>query len=223
MQPRASDAQWSKLPNGELSYHTDYTSYMAFHCANFADEWVDVTCSPLAGGNGIVIWNNGASMTLSVTPTSGFLDATNVSKRVFLGAIQQTVGGNGNFIFPAGAHPRSPMITFSVGIMTSTPFPWGAGMYKGYNVPAPATSIAPNCCDGWSSVGTLPITAPPAGFTYSSIAIDRFTRPVLLAQDNTIIVEASYGLIPEPSTVVLLGSGLVGVAGVLARRRRRAA
>ena len=68
---------------------------------------------------------------------------------------------------------------------------------------------------------TIPFVPPPAGTTY----ICQNPAEVLLYDANDVLrarlINETHEILPEPGSVLLLGSGLAGVAAVAARRRRR--
>jgi hypothetical protein len=213
--PSAARAQgWTKTPDGEFAYVTTFTTSGHFTCVAAL-----AVGSCLATDNAVTITNGSASLTLTFLGVSGDLTATNVRTPMTIGTIQRQVTGVGPFTFPVVTNPNVPLFDFRIEVATTTPLAssgyWNAGFR---NV---GDDVAGNCCEGHHTYVQLPVAMPPAPVTYTAIIIDTFGSPVIPNTDGTMQLQASVGLVPEPSTNVLVLSGLAGVALVSWRRRMK--
>jgi hypothetical protein len=68
---------------------------------------------------------------------------------------------------------------------------------------------------------TLSVGVSPPGFTYNNIAYTFSPFPFSIVGNGVTALEAQAGAIPEPATMMLVGSGLALAA--LRRRRARSA
>jgi hypothetical protein len=213
--PAALRAQgWSTLPGGDVIFTDTYTTSGTFYCTQggFAPG-----SSCVASGNRLTLGNNGAFITLEFVGRTQSIAAGNASVRTELGTLITTVSGTGPFVFPRPLNPN--VLTFGLDLRIASTSLGASGVGFGYIVTNPPANQPVNCCENLMTYATFGVPQPPAHYTYRGVTFDRFADFTLRPIDEIRTVSATVGLIPEPSTYVLLGAGLAAMFGVVRRRR----
>ncbi|GLC25499.1 hypothetical protein rosag_20120 [Roseisolibacter agri] len=168
------------------------------------------TCNQGAGGAALSVTCTGGGFTLNYTGVNTFpgnyLSGSNVSLGTF------TISGTGDVTVPGST------VNFTLLVDNTVPSS-GTGNFSGFITGQIRVGQA-----GLSNFSSLIWSPNPTtvadGVTYSLI-LDAVTGGVNIPVNGNVDIRARgvVSTIPEPSTYALLGSGLLGLAG-LARRRR---
>ncbi|MCC6773006.1 MAG: PEP-CTERM sorting domain-containing protein [Gemmatimonadaceae bacterium] len=203
---------WQRLPNGELGYRTDYTSTGFFAC----NQWFITRGACRVNGSSVTLTNAGNSLTLTYHGYSTSVLATAHSKTTPIGYIEKSFTGSGPFIFPRTRTPNAYYVNFWIAVSTVTPVMssgiWNGGYLLGQNG-LKAVNLSAH------SKFLLPVSPPPSPATYNGLASYDFTNPDVTLDNQRMYFDANVSITPEPATIVLLGTGLVGTFGAWRRRR----
>ena len=165
------------------------------------------------GTNAVTIGSGSGSATLTFHGLTSTFDVTNARSPVFtVGEFE--LNASEGFIFPThSSNPRLPMLRFALTFTQSGPVA-ATGTKHWQFGPGGRESLTLQMGRGYM---VLPIG--PASDAYSRIVYDFTPFPFTVIPGTRTPLNATVGAVPEPGTMMLLGSGLAGL--VMARRRRR--
>jgi hypothetical protein len=197
---------WTRLPNGEWGIMVNYATSGVFQCGRYVPKG-----SCVAQGNKLSMTNFGNTLTLEF---HGVQDAVFASSKVgpqyhppfSLGTITKTYTGTGPFTPKLGTVPRN-YIKFYLSAGFATPFGQvGGDLNARLN----------------AHHGQFHMSGGKGVLEGARIAIDNVSRPDWDYNDFAPVdFTATATVNPEPVTMLMVGSGLVGIGGILRRRRKR--
>ena len=205
---------WSVLPNGELGYSHNLTTAGRFGCG----QYYAAGSGCLASGNSVTLFTPASSMTITFTASTQTVVATN-SRDVDLvmGTLTKTFTG-APFTVPAMLNPKHLVFSFSLLLSSTLPMATTGRLSWGYSAQT-GTAFPYDYAISFSDYVQLGVTPPPSPYTYSSMVYDTFRGLDVTFDTTPQTITGRVGIIPEPATTVLLGTGVV-VLGVVARGRR---
>jgi hypothetical protein len=214
-------AQWSVGPDGTLRYNTDYHTVGTFSCNPSNLPFVSGSCS--ASGNVLTLRSGGSTLTTTFLGAGRAITVTNQGDQIVPVGVLQSVLSGGPFVMPMLAGLQTQPL-FVLNIVLSSVNPLGLGHWERQFVRTEDFAITGNCCQAPDHffLNTTPLP-PGLGFTGPlSLVYDHLTQEVIRGETGSLTLQARVGIVPEPSTLVLLATGLVGVlAHGRGRRFRR--
>jgi hypothetical protein len=156
--------------------------------------------------------SNTATLTFNGVDTT--LDIDNVARPVTLGHFQVT--GSPGFTFPTRPNPTTPILRFNFNIRETSPVE-GTKTKDLWFGPGGKPDLPLLMGEDHMSFG---LTTSSPGFRYNAVVYSLAPFPFTIAGKGVTDFTARVGVVPEPTTFVLVGGGLA--AAIAARRRRRA-
>lgn len=140
------------------------------------------------------------------------LQVKNVDTPVALGTFH--IDSTPGFTFPPRGNPNLPVLHFGLVFEHTSPT---AGIGRiGWTFGPGGGSLLP-ILTGISHVG-MPLDVNPPDIGYAAIVYTVRPFPFSIPGSGTLDLAADVGVVPEPGTMLLVGSGIAGLIG--ARRRR---
>lgn len=194
---------YTVLPDGNVVFNTALSTQGVFLCA---------AVSPCAGGgtSNIVLGAGEEAISISFTGIDATFAVGNTAQPVTLGSFSVTTARTA---FPSAANVNVPILSFQLILTHEQPAAGTTARNYGFG-PGGGTTLRVLTGFEWFS---LPIGANPPGYRYDSIVYSLQPFPFSLDIAGVTPLMAEVGVIPEPGTLLLVGSGLA-----LAAARRRA-
>jgi hypothetical protein len=198
------------LPDGNVVFNVAYTTTGVFQCHT-------AMCTG-SGTSSVTLGAGDNATTLTFTGVSATAAVGNTLTAVPIGSFESTPVGP-DFTFPAGMNPNVPILAFTLTATQSSPVPdsvpshWTFGPGGGSDLPLLSAAL-----DHFA----LSLGVNPPGFNYPRAVYTFSPFPFSILGSGVTVLEAQAGAIPEPATMLLVGSGLAGAAALRRRRARRA-
>jgi PEP-CTERM motif-containing protein len=191
------------LPNGDLVFDASISTNGLFTCGTV------VACTG-SGTNSITLTSGGGTATFLFTAVSTSFVVGNSTIPVTVGTFTDST--TPGFLLPDNININTHLFSIDVTLSQSSPAVGLDRVNWGFN------RTFTRFGEGMRTYFQLPIGSQPPQYHYTSIIYslraDEFTLPTNGSKD----LVADTGVVPEPTSLVLAGTGLVGA---LYRRRKR--
>lgn len=201
------------LPDRSIEFNVTMSTRGIFTCLR------GVPCSG-SGTNSITLGSGASTARLTFTAiNNASFGVGNVAKTVSLGTV--TAVSSEGFTFPrSGALGDRGSFRLALTVAHTSPTVSTRGRSLIFGPGGRPDAPLLQSSNGGNSF-VFPTGPKPAGYNYAAIDYSMRPWPFTIRGNGTTNVTARVGATPEPSTLLLLGSGLA--YGAYARRRKRAA
>ena len=195
------------LPDGQVAFDTALTTSGVFRCQGV------IVCSG-SGTNSVTLGSGDKQATITFNGVDKEFQVTNRAQPVGLGTFD--IVSTPGFTFPERGNRNLPVLHFGLVFEHTSPTPavgrigWTFGPGGRPELPI---------LTGISSVA-LPLDVNPLDIGYSAFVYTVRPFPFSLPGQGSMNLVADVGVVPEPGTMLLVGSGIAGLIG--ARRRHSA-
>ena len=199
----AAAEPYTILPGGDLIFNVSLTTQGTFSC-------VAATACSGSGTNAITIGAGGGTATFTFTGVSTTAAVGNTTVPINLGSIEGS--STPGFEFPSSTSPNATQFGLRFSLLQLSPvededtrfWGFGSGLSRfGFGAPSYfQTRTGPN----------------PPGYDYPAIIYTLRPSEIRLNLNGVTNISAAAGAVPEPASLILLGTGLTGI--VCSRRRK---
>jgi hypothetical protein len=198
----AAAEPYTILPGGDLVFNVALTTQGFFTCRGAS------ICSG-GGTNSITVGEGVGTATFTFTGVSATAAVGNTTVPIDLGTIEGS--STPGFAFPSSTNPNETLFDLHFTLSQSSPVEAETTVFEEFG--SGLTRL-----EGGSYFVT-PTGPNPPGYHYPSIIYTFRPSAFLLNPNGLTTITADAGAVPEPASLILIGTGL---AGIVCSRRRKA-